>query len=649
MRIFSDAIRIIFGVIDLTIYSLIEWVTQGIFDLAFLRVDAGLVETVRTRLYVILGVFMLFKLSISFMGYIVNPEQMTDKDKSKNIGGMITRTIVMLMFLILLPTLFTVVYRAQAVFLPVLPRVLLNSSENSGQIADTSQEGISQQSAANAQNMAVILLRAFYHPQYDAEKNYESVEGVKEIQSLKDFDTSVLDTHNFGVLAKPNYKYEYKIPFATIVGMITLYILVTITIDVGVRIFKMLVLEMLAPIPVMSYIDPKSSKDGAFANWVKQLTSTFFDLFIKLGLVYLILFFVQELSTDNLFVNYGGAEGAGINPVRKAYLYVFLILGLLKFAKDAPEFIRSIFGIKGKGGEGLSKFAGGALGALTGGAAGAVGGLMTGGLSGAATGLLTGGAAGGAAGAQGKKGGGYRAGADAALQAKTGDPKAKSGMLNKLQQAAAAKQARQAASRIGITEDALDIAQSDMIKKKRDATDAEYAYNEIAAEESAYSAADRVPPPAYTPAVIPHVYKPEVMKRLQEEEAARAAAHKEKYASQYAYQDFQKRKQAAYANWQKKSSDASSAERNYTKGKEIAKKYGIGKSDADKYRSKINGPTLGERARAKGEVYYDKVQTKLGNDTLEQKREDRMTDIAHAGGFNPDGRKKAIDSSNQGS
>ncbi len=608
MKLFMDIFRFLIGHIDYAIYSLIEWVTQGIFDIAFLRADVSLVATVRNRLYVILGVFMLFKLSISFMSYIVNPDAMIDKDKSKNVSGLIARTILMLVFLILLPTLFTVLYRAQSAFLPVLPRVLLNSNQSTGQAVDNTQESVSQQSAENARGMAVMLLQAFYTPYYDATKNYEQVGGVKEIETLEDFRKTLTDKQGgalgiqLGVLGA-EYKYDYKIPFATIVGIMTLFLLVSITIDIAARVFKMLVLEMIAPVPVMSYIDPKSSKDGAFANWIKQLTSTFLDLFVKLGLIYLILFFVRELKNDNLFVSYGAAEGSGVNPARKAYLIVFLILGLLKFAKDAPEFIRAIFGIKGKGGEGIAKSAAGALGFITGGATGAVGGLVAGrGLSGAVTGAITGASAGSAAGAQGKSVSGYRTGADAAIQARTGDNKAKSGIIAKAQQAAVAGQARREAGRIGINEQSLELAKSDMISKQTLATNSEYNYREIMLQESQFSDADRT-------------------------------------NNTQAYQSYKQRKEAAYSDWQTKAGAADKAERNFTKAKEIAKNYGIGKSDSQTYKNAMSRThQTGERVKEVGTKTFDAVADTVGLDTIAERRDNRTTKISDKGGFNPDGR-----------
>ena len=82
---------------------------------------------------------------------------------------------------------------------------------------------------------------------------------------------------------------------AIIDSVIPLILLLYITVKIGIRMIKMFVLEMIAPVPVMSYIDPKSAKDGAFASWLKQLISTFFDLFIRLGVVYIFVILINAL------------------------------------------------------------------------------------------------------------------------------------------------------------------------------------------------------------------------------------------------------------------------------------------------------------------------------------------------------------------
>ena len=69
-------------------------------------------------------------------------------------------------------------------------------------------------------------------------------------------------------------------------------------IEIAIRTFKLIILQMMAPIPVMTYIDPKSSKDGAFSSWLKTFVSTYIDIFIKLATVYLLLLLVSKVFAE---------------------------------------------------------------------------------------------------------------------------------------------------------------------------------------------------------------------------------------------------------------------------------------------------------------------------------------------------------------
>jgi hypothetical protein len=114
----------------------------------------------------------------------------------------------------------------------------------------------------------------------------------------------------------------------------------------------MIVLEVIAPVPIMSLIDPKGAKDGAFSHWVKSLTSTFLDIFLKLGLVYVVIVLIHLLVNANdkggIFSEFPERQG-----FRGTYLTIFLILGLIFFAKEAPKFIKDALGLKDTGGGNL--------------------------------------------------------------------------------------------------------------------------------------------------------------------------------------------------------------------------------------------------------------------------------------------------------
>lgn len=585
---FNDFIRSLFSSIDYFIYSSIEWVTQGIFDIASLRTNVTIVETVRTKIYIVLGIVMLFRISISLINYMINPDQMTDKEKGAS--KLISRTVTMLVMLILLPTVFDILYRVQEEFLPVLPRLILDKETT--EVTDTVSE------SSNA--MAVTLLQAFFHPYYSEEEGeyYASIDGSEEITSLSDFVNNVNKGSSMSIPllgTTAGYSYEYRFLLSTVVGIVVLVLLIGITIDVAIRLFKMLVLEMLAPIPIMSYIDPKSQKDGAFQNWLKELSKTFLDIFIKLGLVYLVLYFVSELQGNTLFVTYEGAEGSVdnlVSPVRLMYLKVFLIIGLLMFVKQASKFIKQILGIKDNK-EG--SFLGNVVGGLAGFGSGAISGAISGrGLHGALTGGIAGMAAGYQGAASGKGSNAWKTAGDAAIQARLGDKNAKSGVLAALQTKATNAQMKSQAAKLNLTDSTVKAAQKHMLNTQAEATQAEWNYRDLIARG------------------------PEAGETQDAYNARRAAA---------------------YQDWQNKVSISGDAERNYQKGKEAYEK-SYGQSDSA-YTRYANGTVHRAKKRA-GETVtnttttvVDTVTTSVGGTTIARRREERTQRNASHGGFNP--------------
>ena len=473
-----DIIRVIFGSIDWIVYSLVKLILFGIFDLSSLTTASGIMNGIYARIYVILGIFMAFKLSFSFFQYIVDPESMSGKNE-KGVSKLISRTIIMLLVLVSVPSILFgsdegggLIQRAQKAFLPMLPRLLLGINEDSGVSIDNGNN--TDDIASAADTMAVSTLRAFFAPsqELDSACGQGTYADTPQITSVVEFLSNLNLTCSAGVNvdlvlvqfgSAKYYKYTYNFLVSTIVGILLVLMLLGITIDVAKRVFKLIILEVVAPIPIMSLIDPKSSKDGAFSHWLKSLISTFLDIFIKLGLLYVIIMLVQLIVNQKLFQNYPEFFE---DPLRSSYLTVILILGLIFFAKEAPKFIKDSLGIKDSGA---------GLGTGLGAAVGAVGGLV-GGRS--LSGMLTGAAAGASA---DPKQGAWAAGRDTAGKIRTGDKNYSGGLGATLQRATVKRQGVREARKLGITagdNGTLKAAKNYMIQTESDEQDARMRYEE---------------------------------------------------------------------------------------------------------------------------------------------------------------------------
>lgn len=406
VNFFFKFIRQFLASIDVVVFSLLSWMLEGVFNLSSLMLSADFAKLIYTRIYIILGVFMVFKLTFSFLKYLVSPDAMTDKEQG--VGKLIGRVVAMIIMLIAFPIVFfnpvpgdsqnrTILAVLQDGVVKTLPRIIL------GQAIDNTNASGGVNAKDNGKELALSMLKSFYYPSVCNEdsKNYDqskasncseyftgksttiSDKGLEStgIDSFSKFYNSVLNE-----AGNDTYAYQYMWPLTTVTGILLIAIMAGICIDVAVRCFKLLILEVMAPVPIMTYIDPKASKDGSFAAWSKTLISTYIDLFVKLGTVYLVLLLASALFKQELFDKAAYNNFSGLSYL---YVQVFLVIGLFQFAKMAPKFIKDALGIKDNGG-GSGGFMGKALAGMAGAAAGFAGGVATGGLAGGLSGIMTG-------------------------------------------------------------------------------------------------------------------------------------------------------------------------------------------------------------------------------------------------------------------
>ena len=165
------------------------------------------------------------------------------------------------------------------------------------------------------------------------------------------------------------YVIEYNVFISTIFGLVIVLFLISFCFDIAVRSLKLGFLEIIAPIPIISYIDPKQGKDGMMMKWFKEVGRTWADLFIRMASVFFVAFIVSLLESNS--IDYNDAKSSHF------WLMLFIFLGALIFAKQLPKLIEQITGFKLSGKVQLNPFKKVSEEALFGkqvlGAAGAVG------------------------------------------------------------------------------------------------------------------------------------------------------------------------------------------------------------------------------------------------------------------------------------
>lgn len=337
----NDALRAFFMTIDQVVYWFIEIVFQLIMDLANTEIfTQTTIDVFAKRIYVILGLVMVFKMMISFVQILIDPDTMTDKEKG--VGAILKRVIVSLILIVLVPSIFSLAREVQSYILPVIPRVIMG-------VRTPDQEEVIES--------RVGRLMAWYSflPFFDYEGtcndgsivSYYSDDGSNTASS--DVIISSVNDAYININRKDkecgggayHYVYSYKWIISTIVGAYLLYTLVTVAVLTAKRAIKLGICEFIAPIPIASYIDPKTSK-STFDKWVSTSIKVYLDLFIQLIVVYFVAFVFTVIAKGENVAIIVANTGSFF---RATLVMLFIIVGLVNFVKEFPKFLSDLLGL----------------------------------------------------------------------------------------------------------------------------------------------------------------------------------------------------------------------------------------------------------------------------------------------------------------
>ena len=244
------------------------------------------VQNIYNRVGMILGIFMVFRLTFSLIQSLINPDTITD-DK-KGFAGVIKRSVISIVLLGITPSLFRMAFDLQ--------RIIVGTENDTNNIiykfiiADETPA----QAATFGHRLATELFFHFYTPNenYDLNLGSEVVSspdgGViiasEDFASIQEKIEKGEEDFGFAV----NYLSlieggEWNELFAIAVALVVIYLLIIYCIQVAARVIQLAYLQLVAPIPILSYI---GSPEGTFQNWIKQCMTTYLDLFIRLAIIY---------------------------------------------------------------------------------------------------------------------------------------------------------------------------------------------------------------------------------------------------------------------------------------------------------------------------------------------------------------------------
>ena len=394
--------------LDGVIYSVVSYVYKIFMLMSQIKFSRifDMMEPLIDRVKAVIIVLVLYKLGRSLIEYMINPAKATD-DKSGG-AALVKNLFITAALLILYPFLFGVMNDIS---------LLIIGSEDGdyeyiGQLVDTvggNDEGLlirfvwGSSGAAKDVDMGEWLahetLTLFLHDQDSTGSGITTTyvdEHALKI-NVKDGATyNFTEAHN--IVDDIGVNVEYTLPFvSSIMGFYLIYSIAKVAIEIGVRMFKLIILQILAPLAIVTIID-KGTESDTLKTFLKTYISVFLEAITRIAIVYIITTFVAAFIGD-ITSYFGDVTSIQESVITRGLICIIVLVAGYKVIGILPKFIDEALGTKlgsSAGGGGFGKFAAG----LVGGAIGLGSGLATGIFGGAGIGgtlaNMVGGAVGGA-------------------------------------------------------------------------------------------------------------------------------------------------------------------------------------------------------------------------------------------------------------
>ncbi len=384
---FSDCIRGFFAGIIKFIYKFFADAVDLMYDVASL--EFGLndsAEKIASKLFNILIIYMIFKITLAFLNYLINPDSATDN--SKGMQNVIKRIIISIFMLISINPIFSFLtdFQDDIINSDILTSIF-GTTDKSNVLKLTTIYGDTQYAYGVQMNpecdsdkyvytfskgdhMSLLLLKPFIQPytadEVGMEKYDQNISIMNEeycgvtkswMTSNELVNVSTGDKKNIkegfrqsvpgpnsseGFMYKKYYAgentdgnntyiYDFNYFMALICGVIGLFIVISFCFDIVIRGCTLFLLKVIAPIPIISYVSPQGKSSEMLGNWLKKLGTVWASLFIRIISLNIGILMIG-IACDEL----SKTQGTGI-------LQIIVVLGMLMFAKKIPQLLEELF------------------------------------------------------------------------------------------------------------------------------------------------------------------------------------------------------------------------------------------------------------------------------------------------------------------
>lgn len=342
------------------------WIVAGIykvaataFEIFLLLADGSILNSIDygvliNNIYVVIGIVMLFILAFSMLKGMVNPDDQNQGTSAikKIIINIITSAIIMAV----LPGIFTFAFDFQTAFVNDYNPIAKMFGYGSLDSSNTGSSSVSKEQQG-AYQIVNGVYTAFFNADFDqsACKNLSLVDCQKQVKPKKMPDgggddlsetiNKVETTGRFGLYSHYAHgvdkdEVEFQFLLALVAGFLLIYVGVSFCFDMAVRLVKLVVYQMIAPIPIFLRIMPNGKLSGTFNEWVQITLACYMEVYTRIFVFYFCVFLCINLLDAGFFENIIAAR-----PFVGGLTKAFVLMGIITFMKQAPGLIAKVTGV----------------------------------------------------------------------------------------------------------------------------------------------------------------------------------------------------------------------------------------------------------------------------------------------------------------
>jgi len=312
-----------------------------------LNVIYSLAASLIDRLKALIIVFIIFKVGVSLIQYMLKPDEALNKSKKLLLNILICAVLLVSynvvfsalnevsMMIVGKPasyhytTLKQIAGATDAADEGLIMRLFFGKNSNTTEITTTESIG---------DNIAVNTLCATFS---DIQTQGLTCANLKQVLNKGGkVDYSRLDN----ILSKMGKTVNGHPVIALLVGLYIVYSVIKAAIEIGVRMFKLMLLQLVAPIAIVSVASEEGTKADPFKSFIKMYVSVFISAFSRIVAILLVTVFVSKIFSQ-LSTLIGDVQSQSASDYSLWILIICIVAGY-RFAGEIPKMIDEIFKTK---------------------------------------------------------------------------------------------------------------------------------------------------------------------------------------------------------------------------------------------------------------------------------------------------------------